>query len=261
MGLRHILANYLPSWLGDQNPTAPSWGYRTLAAAALLVDGQIQVVLEASLAAVGRGTPTALKYLALARGVTRGRLDTDETFGDKLATWIDLAKARGGQRGLARELAGYLGESRVRVINRAGHWVTVDADGTLTETDAAFDWDSVSHPERAEFLAEQFIVVYSPPAWIERPLTLGDLTGADGYAIGHLVTPQEKDAVLGIVDRAKAAHTMIRAVIFTTDAARFDPTVPASCPDGTWGAWGTRGNGSRTKSGRDLTSCRFWEPR
>jgi hypothetical protein len=259
--LRNIFGARLPSWLADRFPEEPSIGFRVLWSCVALLDGAIQNVFDATLMAVGKGHPSALKYLEDARGIVRGRLDTDATYAAKLPTWIDRWKEAGKQRRIAIELAEYLGESRVRVINRAGHWVTVDPDGTVTETDAAWDWDSVSHPERAGNWSELWVVVYSPTAWVERAGTLGDLTGADGYAIGHMVTMQEVDAVKLVLQRWKAAHSLIRTVLFTTDPTLYDPDVPASCPNGNWGAWSINVAGSQLLSDRDWVTTRYWEPR
>lgn len=259
MTIRDDLKNYVPSWLADDYPASPSNGWRFLWTLARFVDVGISVALQASLAAAGRGTPTALKYVGQARGVTRGRYDTDAEYAEKLPTWIDRAKEAGSQRRLAIEIHEYLRDARVRVVNRHNHWVTVEVDGTITETDATFDWDSVTHPERATWLSDMWVIVY--PTWALRPGTLGDLTGADGFALGHLATLQEVDAVKGIVQHYKSAHSCVRAIIWTSDATRFDPATPASQPDGTWGAWGMYSGGHYVASGRDLTVCRYWEPR
>lgn len=263
MTLRDQAVRYVPSWLSDGFPENPSNGHRILFVIGRFVDAGLSALMQGALAAVGRGTPTALKYVGQARGVMRGRYDTDAQFQTKLSKWIDRAKRQGSQRQLAVEIAEYLGDARVRVVNRAGHWITCESDGTVTETDAAWDWDSVSHPERNDpdepWWSDEWVLVY--PAWEVRDGTLGDLYGADGFALGHYATSQEIDSVKWIVQHTKAAHSCVRAVIWTSDPDRFDPEVPASCPDGTWGAWGIYDGDSYVPSGRDLTTCRYWEPR
>lgn len=260
MTLRDQIGRYLPSWLGDNYPASPSNGFRVLYTLARFVDAGLSAAMQGSLAAVGRGTPTALKYVGQARGVTRGRFDTDVSYGLKLSTWVDRAKEAGNARRLATEIYEYLGDGpRVRVVNRQGHWVTVATDGTITETDAAWDWDSVSHPGRATWLSDQWVIVC--PSWAFRDGTLGELPGYDGYALGHLATMQDVDVLKGVVQRYKSAHSCVRAVIWTSDATLFDPAAPLTCPDGTWGAWGIYSGVDYVPSGRDLTRCRFWEPR
>lgn len=256
--LRERMAEYVPSWLADHDPVGKSYGWRFLTALARFVDAGISAALGASLGAVGKGTPTALKYVGHARGIVRGRFDTDESYAAKFPTWIDRWREAGSQRRLAIELAEYLGDARVRVVNRAGHWVTVEADGSITETDAEWDWDSVSHPDRVAFWSDLWVVVY--PAWAHRPGTLGTL-GVDAYALGHLAPRAEIDAVKLGIRRFKAAHSCVRAVIWTSNTSLFDPTNPSSCPNGRWGAWGIYDGSSYVPSDRDLVNCRFWEPR
>jgi hypothetical protein len=259
------LISALPSWLADKSglPGLPSNGYRVVFTLSRFVDVGISALMQASIAAVGRGTPTALKYVGDARGVIRGRLDTDADYRKKLPTWIQRWKDAGNARRLAREVWEYLGDSRVRVVTRAGHWITIETDGTMTETDAPWDWDSVSNPERnnpaAPWWSDEWIIVY--PSWALRPGTFHDLTGDDGFGLGHLAPRAQVDALKLIVDRYKAAHSCVRAIIWTLDATRFDPAVPASKPDGTWGQWSRTIGGHCVFSGRDLSTCRFWEPR
>jgi hypothetical protein len=263
MTLRARLTDFLPSWLNDGDEDK-SFGYRVLWVLTRFLDAGISAAIQGSLAAVGRGTPTALKYVGDARGVIRGRLDTDESYRAKLPTWIQRWKEAGSQRRLAREVWEYLGDSRVRVVNRAGHWVSIDIDGTTTETDASWDWDSVSNPERNDpdnpWWSDEWIIIY--PTYAVRGGTFGDLTGDDdGFGLGHLCPRAQVDAIKLIIDRYKAAHSCVRAVIWTSDPDRFDPAVDASKPDGTWGQWSITSGGHCVASGRDLTTCRYWEPR
>lgn len=263
MALRDRLSEVLPSWLNDNGPELPSYGFRVLWTLVRFVDSALSGVLQGRLAAVGRGTPTALKYVGAARGVTRGRLDTDESYAAKLPTWIDRWKECGSQRRLAIELAEYLGDSRVRVINRAGHWVTVEADGTITETDAPWDWDSISHPERSDpdnpYWSDEWVVIC--PTYAVRSGTIGDLTGDDGFGVGHLCPHRDVDEIKRICLNWKGGHSCVRAIIWTSDASRFDPSDSATCPNGRWGAWGIWDSGSFIAGDRDLVSTRYWEPR
>lgn len=256
--LRERMAEYVPSWLADHDPVGKSYGWRVLTALSRFVDAGLSAALWASLGAVGKGTPTALKYVGHARGITRGRLDTDESYAAKFPSWIERWREAGSQRRIAREIAEYLGDARVRVVNRSGHWITVEANGTLTEHDAEFDWDSESHPYRASWWSDLWVIVC--PAWAHRPGTIGAI-GVDQYAIGHLATQPEVDAVKLLIQRWKAAHSCVRAVIWTSDPDLFDPEEPASCPNGRWGAWGIYDGDSYVPSDRDLVNCRFWEPR
>lgn len=263
MSLRDALRRYLPSWLADDYPDSPSYGFRVLWSIALVVDAAVEATLQGSLAAVGRGTPTALRYLGEERGMLRGQDESAEAYADRLRTWIDAWRSAGSARRLATEIHRYLrSHPRVRVITRSGIWTTVESDGSITMTKAPWNWDGVSHPARASWWSDLWVVVYtSPDQWPLRPGTLGDLEGDDGYALGHLARREEVDAIQSILMQWKAAHSRVRALIWTSDPTRFDPTAPSSCPDGTWGAWGMRSGTSYVPSGRDITTCRYWEPR
>ncbi|MBX3205120.1 MAG: hypothetical protein KF764_08620 [Labilithrix sp.] len=275
MNLRDTIHRYLPSWLADNHPESPSYGFRFLWGCALLVDGALEVVLQATLAAVGRGTPTALPYVGHARGLVRYQDESHAAFAARLPTWIDRAKERGSPRHLAREIHRYLrSHPRVRIFNRWGWCLTIERDGTESETeDSGWDWDSVSHPERSDpddpWWSDLWIVVYTRAEpgdpidqWAPRPGTLGDITGDDGFALGHLASAEEVDVLKGII-QSKPAHECVRAVIWTSDPERFDPSEPASMPNGRWGSWGIYDAvaGQYVPSDRDTVTCRFWEPR
>jgi hypothetical protein len=260
---RDWLATLLPWWLSDRRLSSGKWtGYRFLWSIVAYLDALIEAGLQALKAPwPGVGTPTALPFIARSRGILRGQADTDASFASKLTRWLDKWRRAGSQYQLAVELHEYLGNAPVvRVINRAGHWVTINADGSSTVSDATWNWDSLSNPERAGFWSELFIVIY-PTQWALQG-NYGAVTawGSTSFGLGHLVSRQEWDAVHAIVAQWKGAHSKVRAIIWTSDATLFDPAVPASCPDGTWGEYGGFNlTGSRVASGRNTTTCRYWE--
>ncbi len=257
---RDGIRSYIPTWLSDRPSSKKTAGFRLLWSLIAPLDAATEVLLQGLRAAwPGQGTPTALPLIGRSRGILRGRADTDDEYVARLLGWLDRWRIAGSMDAVALAIHEYLANRpRVRVVNRAGHWVTVEADGTITRANAAWNWDGVSHPGRAGYWSEIWIIIY-PTDW---PLngTWGDgrRWGRDS-GIGHVVSRQNVDAVKGLIGTWKSAHTKVRAVIWTSDPALFDPAVPASCPNGTWGAWGTTGNGSRVASGRNLTSCRYWE--
>lgn len=263
----------LPTWLSDHSPK-PSYGFRLLWTLALLVDGFLEVAMQGSLAGHGRGTSTALEWVGEARGMIRNQDESDEDYGRRLGTWVDRARENGSPYRLAVAIHEYLRtHPRVRAFQRNGDWITVDTDGTITTGhDDDWDWDSVSHPERntvdAPWWSDVFIIVYTRQnvgdpigQWEHRPGTIGDLTGDLTYAIGHLANNRERDDLKRLVQLSKAAHTCIRAIVWTSDPELFVPGDPASMPDGTWGSWGINVGGSQVPSGRIFSTCRFWEPR
>lgn len=266
--LRDLIDRFVPVWLSDRYPEVPSYGYRVLWTMVLVADGVLEIAAQGSLASVGHGTETAFPYIGQARGLIRHQAESAADYGRRLATWIDRAKENGSSYRLPLAIHDYLSSHPVvRVYRRDGYCVTVNADRSVTITETtAWDWDSVSHPERntadAPWWSDIFVVVYTTGGqWPHRAGTIGDLAGADGFGIGHMASNQEIDAIKGLIQLCKSAHTCVRAVIWTSDVTRFVPTVAASMPAGNWGAWSMNVAGSQVPSGRDLTTCRYWEPR
>jgi hypothetical protein len=260
--IRDRVRGYVPWWLSDRHySSGKTVGFRFMWAVISALDVYMQVALEALQSAwPGKGTPTALPLIGRSRGILRGEADTDAQYAAKLRMWLDKWANAGTQRQLAIEIHEYLANRpQVRIVNRAGHWVTVAADGTVTTATASWNWDSVSNPERSGFWSEMWIIIY-PTQWaFSGNWGDGRQWGARDSGIGHRVSRQEVDAVKGLIGQWKSAHSKVRAVIWTSDATLFDPTNPATRPDGTWGTWSI-GSATRVPSGRNLTTCRYWEP-
>lgn len=259
---RDEIRSYVVPWLSDRKTANPprTAGFRYLWSMVAPLDAAMDVLFQGIAARYpGIGTPTALPLIGRSRGILRGQADTDAEYAEKLSKWLEKWRHAGTERQLAIEIHEYLANHpRVRVVNRAGHWTTVEEDGTITENHATWDWDSVSNPERAGFWSELWIIVY-PTQWgFSGDWGDGRDWGLD-TGLGHLVTGVERDAVRGLGAQWKAAHSRIRTVIWTSDTALFDPTVLGTCPDGSWGQWSTRGSGSRVASSRNTTTCRYWE--
>ena len=258
--IRDQLRGWVPWWLSDrQYSSGKTVGYRFLWAMVSALDAYMEYVLQALQAAwPGKGTPTALAMIGRSRGIARGQADTDASYSAKLRMWLDKWAGAGTQRQLAIELHEYLGDfPRVRIVNRAGHMVTVATNGTVTTADIAWNWDSISNPERAGYWSELWIVVY-PTQWATAG-TWGDGAspwGTSGLGFGHDVTRVEWDAVLAIVAQWKSAHTKVRSIIWTSDATLFDPANAGTLPDGEWGQASEAGLASHL----NLTTCRYWEP-
>jgi len=260
IGLRGRISTFLPSWLNESGPIG-SVGYRILWTITLLADAGIHAVSDGEFASRARGSPTSLKYLGPERGIIRGQIESDDDYAEKLRGWIWRVKEWGSSLAIARVIHDYLYDHpRVRVINRSGLWVMLDRDGTVTRGKMAWDWDSISNPERANNWWETWVVVY-PAQWQKSPVwgTPGKIWGVNAMGLGHSVRQSDYTIIASEIEKVKGAHTHVRCVIWTSDPDRFDPNNSASCPDGTWGMWGTTGDGPRVPSGRDLTTCRYWE--
>lgn len=253
----------VPWWLSDRRFSGKTVGYRLLWGLISVLDVLLEGLLQGMRAAwPGAGSPAALPYIGRSRGVIRGVADTHAEYAAKLRRWRDRWAIAGSMEWLAREFQDFLGDHpRIRIVSRSGKWLTLEEDGTITRDGAAWDWDSVSNPERnqpdAPCWSDVWVIVYTSE-WIPRQGALGDVTN-DGFCLGHLATPAWAAELKGVISEG-APHTCVRAVIWTTDEDLFDPDEPSSLPDGTWGTWSLNVGGSRVKSGRDLTSCRYWEP-
>lgn len=258
---RDSIGDYIPVWLRERPGFTVA--YRYLWTFPAMLDAAVEVMLQGIQAAwPGKGTPTALPWIGRTRGILRGQADTQEEFAAKLRAWLDTWRDAGSMEVLARQIRGYLGNHpRVRIVNRAGQWFTVNEDGSEERHQAAWNWDGVSHPKRSDpnhpWWSDLWVIIY-PTQWATAGFYGDGATWADSTGFGHQATQLEADAIKGLIAQWKAAHSRVRCVIWTSDAALFDPENPSSLPDGNWGAWGTTG-ASRTP-GRNRTTCRYWEP-
>lgn len=260
---RDSLRRWVPWWLSDRKySSGKTVGYRVIWVMVAMLDAIADWIVAGLTAAwPGKGTPTALPLISRSRGVVRGQSDTNEEFAAKLRGWLERAASLGSARAIAREVHEYLSSHpRVRVITRSGHWATMAADGTVTTDSATWDWDSTSNPERAGYWSELWVIVYTSQFSPSGTWGDGRLWGRRDSGLGHVVSRVDRDALLGLLATSRSAHSKIRAVIWTTDNALFDPTVPSSCPNGTWGQWSLPGSDPRVPGGRITTTCRYWEP-
>jgi hypothetical protein len=267
---RDVFRRFTVGWLGDRpgGVTGQTVGFRFLWTMIAPLDVGAEVMLQALQAAwPGQGTATALPLIGQSRGMIRAQAETDAEYAARLVTWLDRARQIGSMLSIARSVHEYLSaRPRVRVYNRAGVCLELAHDGTVTTYAAgstAWNWDSVSNPERAGYWWDLWVCVY-PTQWADTGLWGdGRVYGARDAGLGHQVTRVEFDAVLNEIAHNKSAHSHVRAVIWTSDATLFDPTVPASQPDGTWGQWSAMslggGSGTRVPSGRNTITCRYWE--
>lgn len=269
-GLRHSMV--VPKWLA--NRAGRNAGYRFLYTMARTLDIFWEWAFQGTQAWwPGVGTPTALPYIGRSRGILRGEADTDADFDAKLIAWLDTWDEWASNPRLAKEISGYLANKPlVRVVNRAGFWITLNTDGTVTSTSPteaawAWDWDSVSNPRRTDgptrWWSDLWIIVY-PTEWPIAPTVAARATSVhDGQGLGHTVPRTTADQVLALVQLAKASHTFIQAIVWSYDATLFDPaSVNAGNPDGTWGYPGKFSGGSYVpaRTGAADGRVRYWEP-
>lgn len=265
---RDTVNRYLPVWLSERPGgfLGKTVGYRVVWTIAALFDELAETAIEALQAPwPSQGTPDAFPYIGRSRAMIRAQGESEADYTARLVTWLDRARQWGSMIAIARSVHEYLANRpRVRIYNRAGQCVevaqTTGAISHFAPGTTAWNWDGVDFPERAKRRGDVWICVYPDP-WARSP-NIGShrVIGSGDHGIGHDVTRVEIDAVKSEIRQYKSAHTNVVAVIWTTDATLFDPTVPASQPAGDWGQWSTRGDGSRVASGRgNSPTCRFWE--
>lgn len=266
---RDALRAIVPWWLSDRPSSGKVTGFRFLWSMIAPLDVLAQRAVEAILTRIpGYSDATALPILGRSRLMIRGIGETDAEYAARLATWIDKARLKGSQEGIARAIHEFFeGRPKVRVVNRAGQWFTINADGTTETHNEPWDWDSVSHPERASWWSDQWVIVYVGDVARWQPGSIGSTIDAalwlaqrEGNIFWCGATLAEADAILGELAATKSAHSRIRAVIFTADPDRYDPEDSGTCPDGTWGAWGNMNNTHRQRGSRP-TDDQIWEPR
>lgn len=270
-GWRSIFTRWIPWWFSDRVEDGFAVAYRILWTVVATLDGLQEIALQGIFAAwPGFGTPTALAMIGRSRGMIRGMSESDASYAKRLREWLTRWQTAGSQHNLIAAFHEYvLGNPRGFIVNRAGQRVSIAADGTLTEDVIAWDWDSLSNPERnaspshATFWSELWIVVYATP-WAVSAATWPDLAwGNHETGLGHLVPRADVDAIKGLLEAGPSqhsAHSCVRCVIWSYDDTLFDSSTPATMPDGTWGHWSYAvGNAARHRSGR-FRSCRYWEP-
>lgn len=256
-GFRDSFRDYVLEW--GSNRLSKSVGFRWLYSMIVPFDIMIQTALEGIIAPwPGRGTPTAIPLIARMRGLLQGEGETVGHFVQRLLAWLETYDEIGSDEQLVTQIHEYLGNSpMVRVVTRAGNWTTIAADGTITRASAAWDWDSISNPERSGYWSDLWIVVY-PTEW---PVTaIGALVDSHELGIGHAVPRVAVQAILSLVAQWKGVHTRVRAIVWSYDATLFDPanmSAPGN-PDGHWGRWGKRVMGDSVPARN--TTCRYWIP-
>ncbi len=264
---RDTLSRYVVPWLSERpgRLLGRTVGYRYLRTMTSQLDAIADVALDALQAPwPGRGTPTALPSIGRSRGMIRGQGESDGDYAARMIPWLDRARQYGSMLAVGRAVHEYLANRpRVRVYNRAGFCTEIaQTTGAVTKYEAgstSWDWDSVSNPERSGFWWDLWICVY-PTQWADSGLWGdGRFWGARDSGIGHVVSRVEVDALKSEIEQYKSAHSHVRAVIWTSDETLFDPTSPATQPDGTWGQWSLPGSDPRVPGGRNTTSCRYWE--
>lgn len=262
-GIRSTFPTFIPNWLA--NRVGKNGGFRFLWVLAFYCDLFIQSMLEGYRAPLpGIGTDTALDTIGQSRGLSRGVGESDAAYTARLINWRVTARQQGRQLGIVEQFQLHVpGSPKVSVINRVGAWTTVDSAGHITTgLTVLWNWDGTDCPYRANYWSDEWVIVYpSPWAFSTRKFGDGGYTFGDSpLGVGQLVTREYFGDGQAVLLQMKAAHSNIRAVIFTTDASLFDFSNAGTLPNGNWGKWGVDLAGTYVASARNLTTCRYWEP-
>ncbi len=262
------VSSRIPVWMSR------SVGFRFLCSMILLADVGVQVLLEALYARFpGLGTNTALPSIGYSRGMVRGMGDTDLSFGARLTQWLTRWQVAGSQLAIASAIQDYCaGNPKIVVVNRSGTMTTLAAGASsapvfgsswTVQYGVAWNWDGLSNPARAGYWSEEWIIVYTPPWPISGTIDTSNPTKF-GLGLGTQSPRADVDAIKGLLDTWKSAHSYVRALIFSYDPTLFNPAVPASMPDGTWGYAGFMSGANLGLSSRGVKeqagSVRVWEP-
>lgn len=260
-GWRSSLASFIPYWQSWREKFQVGWQW--LQAMALPIDIERENLLQ-SINDWAPGSPNAapdaLPLIANSRGLIQGEEETDDHFAARLINWRTNGLVDGPDYGfytwsligkseiLAQQLQEFIaGRPTVRIIERVfsvapatpqAVYVTALPDGTTTRTRAAWNWDTVlgwtddvttwTGDECRTFWADFWIVIDLSPYSLAGSIT--PLTGMN-------IPIPSRDAILRIVADFKAAYAFCRCIIFSYNAALFDPADPghAGNPTGDWG--------------------------
>lgn len=258
-GIRRIL----PPWMRDRPTLGKTVAYRYAASWAAVLDVLMQAAIEGMLSALPtHGTPTAFPFHGRDRGIVRGPEQPASDYALQLTEWLKFARRAGNAWSVASNLQRYLGPTppKVRIVTRGGFWTTLNSDGSLEfHRGTAWDWDSVTHPERADSWWDIWVIVYAPP--FTTAGTFGDDSGdswGQAKAFGHETSIGNARQIKALVHKFKGAHAHVVTLIMAYDAASFDPETLASFPtDGTWGNFSRLSGGVRVRS--RVSTARYWE--
>lgn len=258
--LRFLVGRHGPRWF--RNRRDKSVAYRILATLGAGFDALFEWATQGFKARMpGLGTPTALAAIARDRGYIRGFAQSAAVFAGRLLGWREAWRHAGHPFEVLRQIRGYLAPAGVRVrhVDNAGNWHTIEADGTEVRQTlpGSWDWDG-----NTAAWWRFWIIIYPPsdwqvwPAFYELDPTLwdGDLAG-NGWTLGQQVTFGLAEDIRAIVRQWKAQHAVCPWIVIAFDPASFNPTDPDTLPDGNW-RYFTKGS---PKEPARFETARYWE--
>lgn len=269
--LRASLASVVPTWL--QNTPGFRNLYLFAYVLALLGDTLREVAWEGRMGAYpGVGDPSFNPLIAASRGLIQGPNESDALFAARANAFRDTLRQAGSPAALALNLQGYLvgtgglGAGNypvVRVVDRAGHCVTANADRSLTTTTIAWHWDDTSgYVDDQRWESPLTLSAWSGDVWviIQDPfLHYSSFTDPNWLAawntndqtVDSLCPQSTVDGVLAILSAMKAQHYWVRNITWVTTPTSFVPT-------GSYGNASIEVSGVQTRQ-RDTVNA-YWAP-
>lgn len=234
------------------------WGSRLLYLIGVQFDALTEWVARAVRARFAVDSPPdGLALVGAERGIRRGFVESSSAYAVRLSNWIRDQKQKGTAIALLRQLRGYLSgyPVRVRLVNNAGVWHTIDADGTYSHSRQNGNWNWDGDTSK---WSRYWVVIYPSSVW---PIAKTYGTNytyktSETTTWGVESSPEHALDLLQIINDWNAAHADCWGVILAFDDASFDPASATIC-DGTWGKWYKYENGVAVPS--RLTSARYFE--
>lgn len=220
------------------------------------------------------------------RRIPRGGLETPGVYAAALRDWRNIHRQAGLAFGFLAQVRRVLGPAfpRVRLVNGAGVWHTIEADGSyklhntagtgfqissagvstpLTVEAHPWDWAGSGDP------FECFLIVYAPVTglipgnegeWGDGATRWGGERAAGGGLVGIDSTLAVVNQLRGLFSAFGAMGVTLPWIIVAFDPASFDPETPgpypaAGMPDGTWGRAGRLVGGSYVRT--RLSTARY----
>lgn len=165
---------------------------------------------------------------------------------DRLARWLDSARAEGTNPGVLQDSQPFwLPEiPKMRLVwgnSDVAMWTTLNPDGSLefvrrdgSNGGSNWDWDS-TYPFKAEpvTIHRGWVIVYAPPSVTSHPITVSP---SETISLGSSLTSQQALDVYHIADERTRAGAFLWGWILAFDPASFDPLggPGPGYPDGTW---------------------------
>jgi hypothetical protein len=114
-------------FLSDGGPSNPTSAGKLQYNFGLAIDALDEKMFEGIQARMpGYGTPTALPYISLDRGIVRGITEQDLSFETRLQQWLDTWRRSGSGRATLQQVLGYLlaFTPLVRTVDDSANWKT-----------------------------------------------------------------------------------------------------------------------------------------